>query len=580
MRFCFLTMLLLLFGVSLWGQDPIALSPSSGKKGTTFTVTISGVNTAFIVNTTTLARISKDTTQIDINGLAADATTFNGTLSIPATADTGAYHATIWQADKNGTSWSCSNCFTVELNCSIAINAQVNQIACFGDSSGQIDVTVTGTTGVVNYQWNTGDTTEDLTKLGPGAYVVTVSDLEGCSTSRFFNIFQPSQVNAVSFRDDVTFYNGNNGKATVRPQGGIAPYTIAWSNGMTGETITNVSPGLYVYTVTDANGCTYVGREEFLNFNCTITDTITKTDVLCFGETTGSATVITSFANPPLTYVWSNGATSSSATGLSAGKYMVTVTDFRRCPLVDSVDIFEPALLSLQISAFPVSKVGAEDGQIIIIPTGGTTPYLLLWNNDATADTLPGLSPGTYTVTLTDANGCTASSTTTVADIDCSGFVLTIDSISGDTLSDVFITASGGFGDLSYQWLKDGELVDSTRNLAGAATGHYLIQVTDGRGCTVRDSVSLISTAIFNVHLAQQTKVYPNPARDVLNINIPAALLGAQLEIFNLHGQLIHRQTVNELTQQVSTQHWPTGLYLLRGSRRGLTIMKKFQVGR
>ena len=580
MRFCFLFLLFLSFGVSLTGQDPITLSPNSGKRGTTFTVTISGVNTAFIVNTTTLARISKDTAQIDINGLAADATIFNGTLSIPTNADTGAYNATIWQSGKSGISWSCSNCFNVQLNCSLVIDAQVNQIACFGDSSGQIDLTITGATGDVHYVWNTEDTTEDLTHLGPGAYVVTVTDAEGCSASRFFNIFQPSQVNAISSRDDVTFYNGNNGKATVRPQGGTPPYTISWSNGTTGETITNLSPGLYAYTVTDANGCTYIGREEFLNFNCTITDTITKVDLMCYGDTSGSATININFANPPVSYFWSNGATTSTATGLGVGKYFVTVTDFRRCPLMDSVDILEPEPLSLEISTQAVSMVGANDGRIIVSPAGGKTPYTLIWNNEATEDTLLGLTPGIYSVTLTDANGCMTSGTTTVADIDCSGFMLTIDSIIGDTVSEIFITASGGLGDLTYQWFKDGELVDSSRNLLGASSGHYSIRVSDGRGCIIQDTLSLISTTIINVHLSHQTRVYPNPALDVVNIHFPDALLGAQLDIYNLHGQLIHRQIVTEVTHQVNSQRWPTGLYVLRGSRQGITIMKKFQIGR
>lgn len=576
-----LSVFLLLMGVcisSLFSQDPITLTPNTGKRGTSFTVNITGVNTAFSVNSTTLARISKDTTSIDITGVAADATMFNGTLNLPEQADTGLYNATIYQDTENGTSWSCSNCFTVELNCNLNIQAQVTQIACFGDSTGQIKLTIEGAAGATNLLWSNAATSDSLTNLGPGLYQVTVTDAGGCSSSRFITVIQPTAVNAVTFRDDVTFYNGNNGKATVRPQGGLGPYTIVWSNGVTDESILNVSPGLYSYTVTDSRGCTYVGSEQFLNFNCTITDTITKVDLACFGDTSGSATIVTSFENPPLTYFWSNGATTATASGLGVGKYFVTVTDFRKCPLVDSIVIFEPEPLSIGFSAQPISKVGAMDGQIIAFPTGGQGPYNLTWSNDQMADTLAGLAAGTYEVTVTDAAGCTLTSTTVVADIDCSAFALSVDSIN-DTLGDINISVNGGVGDLTFVWLKDGAQVDSVQNLTGADPGTYFIQVTDGRGCQAQDTVMLISTNVINTVLTAQTRLFPNPAYGSFFIHLPAIMRGAQLQVYNAQGQLMHRQVMTDVTQEVLIHQWPHGLYVVRGILGSNIITKKIQVG-
>lgn len=577
MRFTVLIFLISSWITNLKGQDPISLTPNTGKRGNSFTVTISGVNTAFSVNSTTLARITKDTTKINIAGVASDATTFNGTLAISAQADTGKYDATIWQSTVNGTSWSCSKCFTVELNCNLTIDAEVTQIACFGDSTGRIKVTIQGATGATDLVWNTGDTTNELTNLGPGGYGVTVTDAEGCSSSQFITIIQPSQVNALTFRGDITFFNGNDGKANVMPQGGMPPYTIVWSNGVTGETILNVSPGTYTYTVTDSRGCTYVGSEQFLNFNCTIQDSIAKVDLACFGDTYGSATIFTSFGNAPFTYFWSNGATTSTATGLGVGQYFVTVTDFRKCPLMDSIDIFEPEPLAIGFMTNGITRVGIPDGQITAFPTGGSGLYTLSWSSGSTGTSLNSLTPGVYTVTVTDGNGCSTTGSSTVADIDCSGLLVTIDEIS-DTLGTITTMVTGGVGDLLYQWLKDGIIVDSVPDLTGAKPGTYIIQVWDGRGCTAKDTVTLKSTGTMDARLSVQTRIFPNPANGSFHIHWPAVMLGAQVDIFDLHGQRRYAQPVTALTQTINTRDWPAGLYILRGVQPGTLITKKIQV--
>ncbi len=155
--------------------------------------------------------------------------------------------------------------------------------------------------------------------------------------------------------------------------------------------------------------------------NCPINLDFTSTDVDCFGNANGSATVTATNGTPPYSYLWSTGATTQSITGLPAGTYTVTVTDENGngCEVNGSVTISQPALLSLSATAIPESLPGAGDGSIDLTVSGGTTPYSYLWSNGETTQDIQNLTAGTYTVTVTDENSCTASLSVTVESNSC-----------------------------------------------------------------------------------------------------------------------------------------------------------------
>ncbi|MCF8239078.1 MAG: choice-of-anchor J domain-containing protein [Saprospiraceae bacterium] len=155
--------------------------------------------------------------------------------------------------------------------------------------------------------------------------------------------------------------------------------------------------------------------------NCPITLDLTSTDVACFGDANGSASVTASNGIPPYTYLWSNGATTASITGLTAGSYSVTVTDENGngCEATGSVTIAQPSALALSATVIPESLPGANDGAIDLSVAGGTTPYSYIWSNGPTSQDIQNLAAGTYTVTVTDGNACTSTLSVTVESNSC-----------------------------------------------------------------------------------------------------------------------------------------------------------------
>ncbi len=189
---------------------------------------------------------------------------------------------------------------------------------------------------------------------------------------------------------------------------GVAPFTIVWSNGATGEDITGLTAGTYTVTVTDANGCSATD-EVTINDGPLVALTVSGTEVSCLNGNDGTASVSVSGGAAPYTIDWSNGATGEDITGLTAGTYTVTATDANGCSGTGSVTISQPSAIQITLSGSQNSQCGANDGQININVSGGTPGYSYLWSNGATSANLSNLGAGTYSVTVTDANGCTAS---------------------------------------------------------------------------------------------------------------------------------------------------------------------------
>jgi len=217
---------------------------------------------------------------------------------------------------------------------------------------------------------------------------------------------------------NVTCFGSSDGAIdiTVDLTGGITPLTYSWSNGATTQDIIGLVAGDYTVTVTEGGGCTLSKTITVASPAPNSVTLLGKTDVSCYGGNDGSITVIGAGGTSPYSYSWSTGATSSNVTGLSAGNYCVTVTDAQSCTATACYDISEPPVFNanaIVISA--VSCTGCSDGSVTVNVSGGVMPYFYYWlPGGQTNQTLNGLSAGTYSVTATDANGCTKTSSTTV----------------------------------------------------------------------------------------------------------------------------------------------------------------------
>ena len=320
---------------------------------------------------------------------AADVAASGGTA--PYTGDgaqsgltAGTYTFTV--IDANGCTATCTS--TINEPAALVASCSSNPVSCNGGTDGSSTVSASG--GTAPYS---GDGT--TTGLAAGTYTYTVTDANGCTASCSTTVTEPAALVASCTSTDVSCNGGTDGSATVSASGGTAPYT--------GEgTTTGLSAGSYTYTVTDANGCTAscsstVAEPSALVLNCT------STDVTCNNAADGTTTIAATGGTPPYSGTGTN-------TGLGPDGYSYTVTDANGCTASCFVVVNEPALLIATCSVTAdVSCNGGSDGAASVSASGGTAPY-----SGEGAQT--GLSAGAYTYTVTDANGCTATCTVTIAE--------------------------------------------------------------------------------------------------------------------------------------------------------------------
>jgi len=376
--------------------------------------------------------------------------------------------------------------------CNISISATQVNVLCHGNSNGSIDVTVTGAQNTVAYLWNDGATTQDRTGLAAGTYTVTGTDAGNCTATLSTTISEPSSsINVSMSTTDESNGNGSDGTATANPSGGTPAYTFLWSTGATTQTITGLTAGTYTVTVTDFQGCTASNSSVVNQANCSLNLSPIHNDVLCYGGNNGSITITESGAHGTVGYVWNDGATTQDRTGLSAGTYTDTATDASNCIATVSATIIEPSSpISASILKTDVSTSGGSDGTATANPSGGTPGYTFQWSTGATTQTITGLAVGSYTVTVTDSHGCTASISITINQLNCS---LNLSQIHNDVScfdgnnSSITVTKSGAQGTVSYIW-NDGA---TTQNRSGLSAGIYTVTGTDQGGCSASISLTI-----------------------------------------------------------------------------------------
>ncbi|MCF8459258.1 MAG: tandem-95 repeat protein [Flavobacteriales bacterium] len=366
------------------------------------------------------------------------------------------------------------------------ISFVITEPLCNGQSNGSINITVSNATAPLTYSWSNGATTEDLTNVPAGTYVVTVTDAQGSILQQTIQLTQPAVVSVVVDVQDETIVNGCNGSATANPAGGTSPYTYLWSNGQTTQTATNLCAGIYQVTVTDANGCPVTTSRIINPPSCDLDVNVTGQPVGCNGGSNGSvlATPITAQNHTPYTYLWNTGATTQQLTGVTAGPYSVMVTDAIGCTASGSFTVTQPPLLGANTSVIDEQTFGGCNGSATATATGGTSPFLYSWSNGSIGQTATGLCPGNYTVTITDARGCIVTRTITVNALSCTGFAVQVNTTSptcfGLANGGAIAVVSGGTAPFTYFWPTGGSTASS---LTGLGAGTFTVQVTDAVNC-------------------------------------------------------------------------------------------------
>ncbi|MEX2596778.1 MAG: T9SS type A sorting domain-containing protein [Salibacteraceae bacterium] len=222
-----------------------------------------------------------------------------------------------------------STCFVVDsvsAGGALVVVGMITHLNCFGDSSGSIDLTVNGGVPPYSFQWSNGATTEDLTSIAAGTYVVTVNDNDTNVYIDSFNVTQPDEIIVSASITPPSSGIADDGAIDQTVNGGIAPYTYSWNNGETSQDLDSLTIGVYSVTITDSSGC-FVTKTYDVDTIPALSLVSISSGVTCLNTDNGMIDLTVIGGSSPFSFLWSNGQTSEDVSGLAAGVYTVTVTD-------------------------------------------------------------------------------------------------------------------------------------------------------------------------------------------------------------------------------------------------------------
>ncbi len=400
---------------------------------------------------------------------------------------------------------------TIDEPANIEINVEsIINVGCSGIDEGSIEIEVSGGIYPFEYQWNTGDSTQNLIEIPSGYYAITVTDFNGCQA--ILSSINVEQLNdgllvEPNIIDSVSCHEASDGSLSISMSGGTAPFQYNWSNGVITSVNPNLSGGFYNVTVTDANGC--VGISSFIEvyepdeLQFYLTD-FGHND--CFDSNNGFLTLEINGGTSPYHFLWSNGDTTQNISNLPSGSYSVTITDSNGCSKENSnpFQIFGP---SSNISVSVLSKIdvpcfGFQNGSISLDVNGGVAPYSFDWNTGATMAMITQLSGGIYTCQVTDANNCITEEIS--VEIMEPEFPLTIDSTliidnfyCNDSTGSISLYLSGGTPLYSYNWNNG----DSTSIIENLGEGSFDCTITDVNGCFLNSAEFFVESPLDDLDL-------------------------------------------------------------------------------
>ncbi len=323
--------------------------------------------------------------------------------------------------------------------------------------------------------------------------VFSATAFEESSTANGISEKIESNLTAFSLQPNSSFAtceNSADGSATVINMGGVEPLTYAWSTGENTSNIFGLLPGDYGVTVTDATGCVestvvsvVVGPEGIWLM-------AVSTPASC-GSCDGTADPMAMLGAPPYTYQWSDGQTAPIAVGLCPGDISVTVTDSQGCS--NSTTVFVGSQGNLIVGATGTDAACSENnGTATANPSGGMAPYTYAWSNGGITQTITGLAPGTYTVTVTSAEGCQGVATTTISGgTSPDGTASSTPTDCGTNDGSATVVGSGGVAPYTYSWNTGA----SSATITNLAPGVYTVTITDSQGCTASVSVEVVGSS-------------------------------------------------------------------------------------
>ncbi|MFN8293228.1 MAG: choice-of-anchor L domain-containing protein [Chitinophagales bacterium] len=419
-------------------------------------------------------------------------------LSTTNTAQTTATPSGTQTYVVTGTTGACVSTASVTLEQrNMLVNGTTNAAAC-GGAGGSINLSVSNGQPAYSFVWNDNNIQQNRSNVAAGNYTVTVTDATGCTQTANFTVGSNSQLQVNVAHADVSCFGAANGSATASVVGNGA-YSFSWSNGGIGATQNNLAAGNYTVTVRDAGQCSAIANVVIQQPLAALDATFTKTDITCSGSNLGSAHIAVTGGQQPYTYTWNVANVSGAGSNtLTAGNYDVTITDANLCTAFVTFIIEDQTDLTVTATATNVVCNGGNNGAAVATATGGSGNYSYTWSNQAVSPGIQNLTAGNYTVTVLDANGCSATASAVLVQPQPLQINEQHTDVSCSLAGSIDIAVTGGNGGYSFAWNDMATSEDRTN----IAAGNYAITVSDSKGCSATAAI-IIGNSVNAVSISE-----------------------------------------------------------------------------
>lgn len=482
----------------------------------------------------------------------------------------GRYEVTI--TDEAG----CEQVRVIEVGQPDEIELELVELQSLGCSTENafIEVSASGGEGTLSYEWSyengqpIDEASSTLIVTEPGVYIASAFDENGCRTSASFEIFDSGQLDAdIELITPLACAGEESASMNVRIFTGQEPYSLTLTNQTTSETRTfdelelnGLGAGEYLLIVNDASGCE-------LQIEFTIEEP-QEIGLNIFGTSVcgdfGYAVADIVGGTAPFDYEWSNGGTTDIISQLASGNYALTITDAKGCTSIGetTIDNFEEVIFETTIGQLACH--GDEDAFISINVLQGTAPYTYEWQNGNANATIENIGAGSYTVFVTDANGCETASSIDVYEPESIGVQYSISLGQDQDNATLEIFPFGGTAPYQIDWA-DSSSSNSIRT--GLSFGTYTVIITDANGCEYSEEITIDDTVSSHQLIISSLQVYPNPFNNDIFINgeVLSEVSHLELHLYNTLGQKILSQKIQDsnLNIKVETIGLPAGVYSL-----------------